>query len=142
MILGIGIDIAQVDRFKRWASYSEKQLFKIFSEQELNDCLCQFEQDSCKYNLECLASRFAAKEAFFKALSAALIKLNLTKNTFHLLFTCQNVEIIKTTWDVPELKINWPEFEDKIGQKLPKFQVYLSLSHEKSYSVSNVIISI
>ena len=138
MILGIGTDIAQVERFKSWLNYSEKQLLRVFSEQELEYC-CDFKNKS-KYRLESLASRFAAKESFFKALSATLVKLNLTQNKFSLLFTCQNIEVVKTTWDVPKLKVNWEAFEEKVGRKLSNFNVELSISHEKNYVVSYVLI--
>ncbi|MFC1894451.1 holo-ACP synthase [Candidatus Dependentiae bacterium] len=136
MILGIGTDIAKVARFKSWQNYSQEQLLKVFSKQELKNC-----KKNSEYNLEYLASRFSAKEAFFKALSQALVKIYLTKKTFTFIFTCQNIEIIKTTWDVPILKINWQAFEQIVDQKLSDFKVDLSISHEKEYAVSFVVIS-
>ena len=138
MILGIGTDIVQVDRFMAWSEYSKSRLLKIFSEKEL--LYCSNEQKDCKYNLECLASRFAAKEAFFKALSSTLVKLEKTGKTFPFLFACQNVEIVKTTWQIPYFKINWEAFENKIENKLPKLKAHLSISHEKNYTVSFVLI--
>ena len=62
MILGIGVDIAEVDRIKR--SISEGNHFKkrVFTEVEQNYC------DSNKNSAESYAARYAAKEAFFKAL--------------------------------------------------------------------------
>ena len=62
MILGIGVDIAEVDRIKR--SISEGNHFKkrVFTEVEQNYC------DSIKNSAESYAARYAAKEAFFKAL--------------------------------------------------------------------------
>ena len=136
MILGVGTDIVQVDRFKSWQNYSKKQFLQIFSENELNDCA-----GGKELNLECLASRFAAKESFFKALSASLVKLNLTENEFSFMFACQNVEMIKPVWGVPQLKIDWKVFEQKVGNQLPNLQVDLSISHEKSFAISFVVIS-
>jgi phosphopantetheine--protein transferase-like protein len=95
-----------------------------------------------RFNLECLASRFAAKEAFFKALSSALVNLKLTQTTFSFLFTCQNIEVLQDEWQVPKLKVTWEVFEEKIGASLPKLQAHLSLSHEKNYSVAFVILDI
>ena len=135
MILGVGADIVQVSRFKSWQHYSRKQLLRIFSEQELN----QYESKNA--DLEYLASRFAAKEAFFKALSATLVKLKLTQNPFSFLFACQYIEVVKGKWDIPELKVNWEGFEQKVGAKLPKLNVELSISHEKEYAISFVVIS-
>lgn len=133
-ILGIGTDIVQVDRFKNWANFPKEKLLRVFSEKEFEDC--------CEKNLERLASRFAAKEAFFKALSSSLVNLKLTKKTFSFLFSCQNVEVIQDEWQVPQLNVNWESFEEKIGARLPKFQTHISISHEKNYSVAFVILSV
>ncbi|MCF7799536.1 holo-ACP synthase [Candidatus Babeliales bacterium] len=133
MILGIGTDIIKVSRFEKWQNFSKDQLLRIFSEQELADC--------SPFNLESLAARFATKEAFFKAFSASLVKLNFTQNTFSFMFSCQHVWVEKTLLGVPILKINWQAFEYKIGYKLPNFEVEISFSHEKDYVVSFVIIS-
>jgi holo-[acyl-carrier protein] synthase len=127
MILGIGTDIVSIKRFKKWEKFSHDQLRKIFSAEEL------------KLDFVRLAARFAAKEAFFKALSAALIKLNLTKNEFSFLFFCKNVEVKNGTWDVPFFVINWQAIEEKIGAKLPKISVELSLSHEKDFAIAFVL---
>ena len=137
MILGVGTDIVQVDRFNSWKKYSKDQLSRVFSEQELKHAF----KDS-EYNLEYLASRFAAKEAFYKALSQALVNLKLTKNSFPFLFACKHVELIKPVWGVPELKVDWKFFEEKIENKLPKLSTFISLSHEKLHVVAFVIISL
>jgi phosphopantetheine--protein transferase-like protein len=162
MILGIGTDIVQVDRFKSWANFSQEKLLRVFSEQELEYCCVRMVRqahherlnlekvsvrpelvEGCeRFNLESLASRFAAKEAFFKALSASLVTLKQIQTTFSFLFACQNVEVIQDDWQVPTFKVNWSNFEEKIGTKLPKFQTHLSISHEKNYSVAFVILSI
>lgn len=133
MIYGIGTDIIKNSRIKNLLKYPEDKLLKIFSKQEL---------EYCNNNLEKLAARFAAKESFYKALSATLIKLNLTQNSFSLIFTCQNIEIINNFWGLPEFKINWKNINNKIGQNLPEFTVNLSISHEKEFSIAFVTISI
>jgi len=60
MILGIGIDLVQVDKLRR-GMRSQAFLRKTFSEAELADCL------QTKNRAEHLAGKFAAKEAFMKA---------------------------------------------------------------------------
>lgn len=136
MIYGIGTDIVLIDRFNQWASYSPERLAKIFALEELKDC--------CINGVlipEKLAARFAAKEAFYKALSAALVQLGLTGQTFSLLFTCPHVMITSGTWQVPVLQVNWAGLEEKIGATLPKLSVHLSLSHEKTAAIAFVVIS-
>ena len=64
MIKGIGIDIVEIDRIRdavqRWR---DKFLEKIFNDSEISYCYKR------KSVFQCLAARFAAKEAFIKALS-------------------------------------------------------------------------
>jgi holo-[acyl-carrier protein] synthase len=136
MILGVGTDIVKVDRFKSWLTLDKEKFLHIFSKEELKFCL-----KNEKLDLQSLASRFAAKEAFYKALSSALIKLNLNKKDFYFFFSCKNVEILKEEWGVPKFKINWFAFENKIGIKIPNLNVDLSISHEKEYAVAFVVIS-
>ena len=138
MILGVGVDIAQIDRFEQWSNYSRKQLAKIYLEAEMDFC---FDKEKSIFVVQKLASRFAAKEAFFKAFSAMLIKLDKTENDIPFLFVCKQVEIVRGHWNVPYMKVNWGEIESKVGYSLPNVQVNLSISHEKQYTVVYVILS-
>ncbi len=62
MILGIGIDIVEVDRIKKLClRYKERFLTRIYTEKELDYCM----NKANRY--ECLSGRFAAKEAVVKA---------------------------------------------------------------------------
>jgi holo-[acyl-carrier protein] synthase len=67
MIAGVGIDIVEVERIRaarlRW---SERFLRRVFTENELGYCLPSAQRD------QRLAARFAAKEAFLKALGTGL----------------------------------------------------------------------
>lgn len=136
MILGIGTDIVKISRFNSWNNFSKERLLNVFSEQEIQEFYV-----NNKLDLQMLASRFAAKEACYKALSAALIKLNLNKKEFSFLFACKNIESFKGEWGVPMLKINWVCFEKKLGVKLPNLNIDLSISHEEEFAISFVIIS-
>ena len=136
MILGIGTDIVKVSRFNSWKNLDRDKLLHIFSKSELDLCY-----KNEKLDFQSLASRFAAKEAFYKALSASLVKLNLNKKTFLFLFSCKNIEVLKYEWGVPILKVDWPAFEKKIGVKIPEFNINISISHEKDYAIAFVIIS-
>ena len=138
MILGIGIDLVSIERFRRWTTYSPAQLARVFSDTELRDCTdAAGVLDPAK-----LATRFAAKEAFFKALSAALVSLNKTDKTFSLLWLCRHVQVTLGTWGVPMLVVDWAAIEQQIGSPLPKIAVHLSLSHEKEYAQAVVFIDL
>jgi holo-[acyl-carrier protein] synthase len=64
MILGVGIDIIEIERVQKSIDqYGDHFLKKIFTEKELEYCLSK----SNKY--QHLAARFAAKEAVYKALA-------------------------------------------------------------------------
>lgn len=65
MILGIGIDIIEIDRIeKSIENYKEHFLNKIYTQTELDYSM------SKKNRSQHLAARFAAKEAIIKALSS------------------------------------------------------------------------
>ncbi len=136
MILGIGVDIVNLDRFEEWETYSREKLLKVFRASELDD-LKKSGGDAAQF----FASRFAAKEAFYKALSATLVSKGLTSNSFSFQFARQHIEVIKGEWDIPALKINWKGFEEKVGENLADLNVQLSLSHEKNVTVAFVTIS-
>lgn len=131
MILGIGTDIVHVQRLRKWSDFSYDQLRRLFSKEELEDYGGQ---------LPSLAARFAAKEAFFKALSATFVKLGCTNKEFSFLFLSRHVSVVKSRWDVPALQIDWAAIEEKIEQKVPEVKVELSISHEKEYAVAFVLL--
>ncbi len=138
MIYGIGIDIAKLDRFTKFSDRSHEQLLDIYSHAELED-LKNYSESSIN---EFLASRFAAKEAFYKAISNTLISLGFTDVSFSFRFARKHVEVLKGEWDIPYLNVAWDEFEKKIGKKLPKIKAHLSFSHEKDHAVAIVINSL
>ncbi len=166
LILGTGIDMVKISRFIPWLDYSAHRLSKTFTQGELIGFLAvstnmtdqssdakqvgeSEEKNTVKIDslvvhqkATYLASRFAAKEAFFKALSMVLVSRKLTKHEFGLTFACQNCEVVKGTWGVPLLKVRWSAFEKKIGRKLPRMQVHLSISHEHEYAIAQVLVSL
>ena len=142
MILGIGTDIIEVARFKRWSDYSYDSLLKIFSEQELAACLRKNSGKITTYHSEKLAARFAAKEAFYKALSVALVNLKKTQRSFSFLSVARHIHVSEGEWGVPLLVVDWSVISHLIADELPTFSVQLSLAHEKEYAVAFVIISL
>ncbi len=136
MVLGVGVDVAETSRFKEWKNYSREKLLKVFGKAELS----YLDKEQGASSEQFFASRFAAKEAFFKALSSALVDLNLTKQEFSFQLARHHVEVVKSTWDIPVLQVNWTAFEEKIGATLPKIKSQLSLSHEKSIAIAFVVL--
>ncbi len=66
MILAIGHDIVEINRFAHWHTYSLKKLSKVFNQSEIDYCL-----QHPAYTAQRFAVRFAAKEAAYKALCSA-----------------------------------------------------------------------
>lgn len=137
MILGIGTDIIATVRFEKWTKYSQGRLLKIFSAQELLDC----QRQDGSYLIEKLAVRFAAKEAFYKALSATLVTLKQTHTTFSFLSITRSIIITYVDWGVPSIVFDWAEFFKRLNTSNVPLQVHLSLSHEKTHVLAFVVIT-
>jgi len=124
MILGIGVDAVEIERFFLWYTYTEKKLLRIFSPQEIDYCL----QDKQK-STERFAVRFAAREALYKALSQAYPN---TKIPF--LTLCANTVITKINGR-PHIIIR-----DDIGINISSLTFHLSLSHSRAVATAFVVI--
>jgi phosphopantetheine--protein transferase-like protein len=138
-IYGIGIDIVEVARFENWHTKPLTHLKKIFTTIELNDC---FERYSEKTYPLFFASRFAAKEAFFKALSQALVTLNYEGEFPSFAQIRTLCSITKHHSGVPLLEIEWKKISTLLYYELPPFQVFCSISHEKIFALSQVTLCI
>jgi holo-[acyl-carrier protein] synthase len=124
-IYGIGTDIVSVDRIKKLQN-NKNFLERIFSKEEVLKC-----SKLINYN-NCYAKRFAAKEAFAKALGTG-ISNGVNFNEIIVMNEKNGkpfIEIIGKT-----LKIIKKKFKKKI-------KIALSLSDEKKYAVAFVTISI
>ncbi|OHD12137.1 MAG: holo-[acyl-carrier-protein] synthase [Spirochaetes bacterium GWD1_27_9] len=120
-MFGIGVDIVEVKRFDRLKE-NESFLKKVFTEKEMAYCLKK------KAASECLAVRFAAKEAFAKALGTGFTK------GIHF----NEIEILKDENGKPYFILynTTKEYFDKLSCK----NIHLSLSHERSHAVAMVVI--
>jgi holo-[acyl-carrier protein] synthase len=122
MIFGIGIDLIEVARVAE--KISKKSGFKelVFSQAEINYC------ESKTYKYEHYAARFAAKEAFFKALGTGW------KNGT----AFNEVEITNDENGKPEISFLGKTAASIAEMKLGKMSV--SLSHLKTIASAVVII--
>ena len=126
-ILGTGIDIVENYRLKKLL-LKKKSNFKnkIFTNNEIEYC----EKKSNFTN--CYSKRFAAKEAFVKALGTGFRKnINF-----------KDIEILNNGYGKPCLSINKKVINKiKILFKVKKFNILLSITDEKKYAIASVIIS-
>jgi len=131
MIVGIGIDAVEVERFELWKTFSKEKLLKIFSEKEIEYCL----ENSAK-SAERFAARFAAREAFFKAFCQMV-----PDHTVPFLTLCKLATVQTNQKGVPQLVIDWPLLTEKLGISLnPRPKCWLSITHTDNQSTTMVII--
>lgn len=121
MILGIGTDIVEVTRI---AKSIEKNAFKekVFSKTEITYC------ESKKNKAESYAARFAAKEAFFKALGTGW-RGGMAFN---------EVEIKNDKLGKPTLNVAGKTA--KIIEKINIKTIHVSLSHTKETAIAMVVL--
>ena len=125
-IFGIGTDIISIDRLSK--SLKSKNFIKrIFNEKEILKC------KKTNKSANCFAKRFAAKEAFSKALGTGIAKgINFN-------------EIIILNKKSGKPYINFiGQTKKTLNKKFKgkKSRISLSLSDEKKYAVAFVAISI
>lgn len=125
-IFGVGTDIVEVKRFKN--SLKKKSfLTRLFSKEEVLKC----KKKNKSHN--CFAKRFAAKEAFSKALGTGISK-GINFNEIIILNEKNGKPFIK-------LKNNTKYIVEK-RIKNKKYKISLSIADEKNYAVAFVTISI
>lgn len=132
MILGIGVDIIDVQRFADWHTKSEAELLRVFAPQEIAYCLHENKQLSA----ERFAVRFAAREAFFKAYQAMLVALNISGSQ-NLLAVQKEVHVTHLHNGVPSLTVNWDTLLPKAAKRP---SVHVSLSHAANTAVAMVVL--
>jgi holo-[acyl-carrier protein] synthase len=123
MIVSIGIDIIEVYRIRETISRTPRFAERVFTQRERDYCEAKGAASAQSY-----AARFAAKEAFLKALKTGW----RGKITWH------DIEIRSDENGVPSLEI---EGEAKnILETLGANKIHLSLSHTTEHAVAQVIL--
>ncbi len=122
MIAGIGIDIIEVERIESKIKKESGFRELLFSANEIAYC------ESKTNKFEHYAARFAAKEAFYKALGTGW----LNNTSFN------EIEIINDTYGKPEIRLIGKTHETINGMNIINIQV--SLTHIKSVSSAVVIL--
>jgi holo-[acyl-carrier protein] synthase len=123
MISGIGTDIVAIERFQRFVDQNSTALLqRIFTARERAYCSAR------KNSAACFAARFAAKEAFLKALGTGLREG----------LSWQDMEVVNDALGKPELVLT--------GNALALFQerklcgLCLSMSHDGGYAIASVVL--
>ncbi|HLG32009.1 MAG TPA: holo-ACP synthase [Ignavibacteriaceae bacterium] len=122
MVLGIGIDIIEIDRIRESVEkYGEKFLQKIYTTNELDYCLKK------QNKFQHLAARFAAKEAVFKAMESSWKKG----------MSWKDIEISNKPSGMPIVKLNGKLKTFLASDKSLK----ISMSHSDNYVTCIALIS-
>jgi holo-[acyl-carrier protein] synthase len=124
MILGIGVDTVDIERFSLWHTYSEKKLSRIFPADEIVYCL-----ENKNKSAERFAVRFAAREALYKALCNAY-----PNNKLPFLTLCAHTTIKKVEGRP------YVELRTLVDIDVCSVIIHLSFSHSRTQAMAMVII--
>jgi len=124
MVAGVGIDLVMVGRLeaalRRWG---ERLAGRIFTQRERR------EAEQGGQSMASLAARFAAKEAFLKALGMGLFQVPF-----------REVEVLREPSGRPVVHLHGKAKEICQGQGVRK--VHISLSHDGGMAVAVVILEV
>jgi holo-[acyl-carrier protein] synthase len=123
MIVSIGIDIVEVYRISETLTRTPRFVERVFTEKERAYCDSKGAASAQSY-----AARFAAKEAFLKAL----------KTGWRGKITWQDMEILNDPLGVPNLEIKGEA--RKLLENLGATKIHLSMSHTTDHAVAQVVL--
>ncbi|UOQ91796.1 holo-ACP synthase [Halobacillus shinanisalinarum] len=115
MIKGIGIDIIEIDRIKQSIKRNHRFVQRILTEAEQQ----QYERLNERRRVEFLAGRFAAKEAFSKAVGTGIGKLS-----FH------DIEVTSNDAGAPVVQAKGYE----------TLTIWVAISHSKKQAVAQIVL--
>ncbi len=125
MIFGIGTDIIEVSRIEKRLKDNEALLQRIYSPGERAYC-----DKGNRIKYQCYAARFAAKEAFFKALG--------TGYRYGMAF--HEIEVVNDELGKPVIK---PSGKVKTFVEKNRIKnIHLSISHIKETAVAFVVLEV
>ena len=124
MIKGVGIDIIEVSRIREdILKYNDKFLRYIYTDEEIKYCESFNDLKNSKFIH--YAGRFAAKEAFSKAIGTGISNI----------FKFRDISIINNENGMPIIKLSGELFN-----QFSKFRCHISLSHTCDNAAAYVII--
>ena len=123
MIISVGTDIIEVYRIRETIERTPRFVERVFTKNERVYCNAKGAAAAQSF-----AARFAAKEAFLKAL----------RTGWRGKISWQDVEINNDEWGAPFLKINGEA--SQILESLGANSVHLSMSHTTDHATATVIL--
>ncbi|MBV9242382.1 MAG: holo-ACP synthase [Acidobacteria bacterium] len=123
MIISLGIDIAEVYRIRETLARTPRFGERVFTAAEREYCESKGAAAAQSY-----AARFAAKEAFLKAL----------KTGWRGKITWQDIEVVNDADGVPSLEIKGEAA--RLFRELGAARIHLSLSHTTEHAIAEVIL--
>jgi len=123
MIVSIGTDIIEVYRIRETLERTPRFTERVFTEKEREYCEAKGVASAQSY-----AARFAAKEAFLKALQTG----------WRGKISWQDVEIKNDEFGAPYFEIKGEA--QNILEKLGANKVHLSMSHTTQHAIANVVL--
>ncbi|NWG04102.1 MAG: holo-ACP synthase [Syntrophaceae bacterium] len=123
MVIGTGIDIVNMDRIERMiARWGDFFLGRVFTEKEIGWCQRRTRPP------ECFATRFAAKEAFLKAIGWGL------RHGIQWV----DIEVVNDSMGKPSFCFHQKAKE--VFNTLHIKKALLTLSHDRPYAVAHVLL--
>ncbi len=123
MLIGTGIDLVNIDRIERVMDrWGDLFLKRVFTEKEILRCRRR------RYPAECFATRFAAKEAFLKAIGWGL------RNGIR----WTDIEVENDPLGKPSLFFQRKAKE--AVEELTVHETFLTLSHDRPFAVAHVLL--
>jgi holo-[acyl-carrier protein] synthase len=121
-IVGLGVDLARIERFRKFVASSSPVLERIFCPDEREYALARRDP------AQALAARFAAKEAFFKALGTGMRDG----------LSWQQVCVHRDDLGCPFLVLSGRAVE--MMAERGALKALLSYSHDADYAIATVIL--
>ena len=123
MVIGTGIDIVNIERIERlMGRWGDHFLDRVYTEREISRCQRRSRPS------ECFAIRFAAKEAFLKAIGSGL------RNGIQ----WTDIEVENDPLGKPLLCLHRKAKE--VLQTCRIERTYLTLSHDQPFAVAHVLL--
>lgn len=124
MILGTGVDIIEISRIEGVLDrHGDRFLNRVFIQDELKDY-----REGSQRSVQQLAGRFAAKEAFMKALGTGL-----TQGV-----SWRDISVLSKPTGAPYLKLTG-RADELAGLRQVK-ATHVSISHSREYAVAMVVL--